>query len=866
AFNGTESFEKHELVDYLQGIGMRFGADVNATTGFDETRYMLTVPTDDPDILETAFEILGEWAGRVTFDPEEVEKERGVVVGEWRRIQGAGMRLTDRQLPVIFAGSHYVDRLPIGTKESVEASPPEALVRYYRDWYRPSLMAVTAAGDFDLDQVEGWIGEHLGFLEDPEDPRPRPESFEVPEHDAPLFSIETDPELTNTQVSVLFKRRAEPRGTVGQYRRGLVENLHAQMLNARLAELAQSADPPFVVAFAGNSSLVRGKSVYQLDAIVPDGETERGLRAVLEEVERADRHGFTEGELERAKNDIGRSYQRIFQEKDQQPSAAFAEEYVRAFLTDEPIPGIEAEVAMAERFLPEIGLDEVNALGSRFITEKNRVILVSAPESEIAPPAEEALMAVFRGVGERQLEPWVDRTRDEPLIAEAPQGGPVVESSENGELGLTVWKLPNGVRVVAKPTDFKNDQVLFTAWSPGGSSLVADEDFTSASFAPFLLGQGGVGDFDLVELQKALAGKVVSSSPFIEELEEGISGQASPRDLETLFQLIHLQLTRPRLDLDAYSNLMGRMRAMVENRSKNPGVVFRDAIQESLSQGHYRRRPLTPEVLDELEPERALAIYRDRFADTSDFTFLFVGAFEVEQLRPLAETYLASLPATRREETWRDIGVQAPREVERLEVRKGLEPKATVSLTYHGDGEWTRERRFQMLALTRVLEIQLRELLREEMGATYSVGVSGRVDRWPEAYFDLSVGFTCNPEEVDPILEKLFTELDDVRENGPDPDTVAKVRENLQREREVSLRENSFWLGILSSYLRNDLDLGMIHRYGELLAGLEPELVQDAARHYLIDDRYLLGVLLPEEGATSQGVAAGASAEPGGSR
>lgn len=862
AFNGTENFEKHELVDYLQGIGMRFGADINASTGFDQTVYVLTVPTDDAEILDTAFLVLADWAGRVSFDDEEVEKERGVVVEEWRRSQGAGMRIGDRQLPEIFAGSRYPDRLPIGTKESIETAPPEALRRFYRDWYRPDLMAVTVAGDVDTETVEKAIRKHLGALPAAENPRQRPETFPVPDHEEPRFSIETDPEMTSTQVAVLFKREAEGEGTVGDYRRGLVEGLHAQMLNARLAELSQAADPPFVFAAAGGGALVRGTAVYQLQAMVPDGGVEIGLGTILREVERVDRHGFGAAELERAKADILRSYEQLGREADTQPSASFADEYVRAFLTDEPIPGIEAEVEMARRFLSEITLDEVNALGSRFITDDNRVILVSAPEEEGAegtvnlPPSESTLSAVFEAASSAEVEPWVDRARDQPLMAEIPRPGKVVETTEHAELGLTLWRLSNGVRVALRPTDFRNDQVLFSAWSPGGSSLVADEDFVSANFATFLLGQGGLGEFDTIELQKALSGKVASVGPYIGELDEGLNGRASPEDLETLFQLVHLTFTQPRLDRDAYTNLLGRMRAMVENRSKDPSIVFRDELGRRLSQDHPRRRPLTTESLDALDPDRALAIYRDRFADASDFTFVFVGNFDAQTLEPLVETYLASLPAAERTESWRDIGVVPPRGVDRFEVRKGLEPKATLSLSFYGDAQWVRERRFQMTALTRVLEISLTELIREELGAAYSIGVRGGLERWPKETYDLSIGFTCDPQQVDGIVEALFGALEKIRDDGPDPETVAKVRENLERQRQVSLKENSFWLGAIETYLKHGLDLDLLLRYDELLETLDARLVQDAARRYLDLDQYMLGVLLPDEDATSEGVGA----------
>ena len=862
AFNGTENFEKFELVDYLQSVGMRFGADINASTGFDQTSYRLTVPTDDRQVMDTAFLVLADWAGRVSFDPEEIDKERGVVIEEWRRSQGAGMRLFDRQLPIIFGGSRYVDRLPIGTKESIETAPAEAFVRYYEDWYRPDLQAVIAVGDFDVDAVQALIEKHLSPLEGPENPHERP-SFDVPGHEETRFSIETDPELTTTNVAVLFKHSSPGEGTAGDYRRGLVERLANQMLNDRLGELAQQAEPPFVFAFAGGGAMVRNSFIYRLDAVVEEDAVTSGLAAVLREVERVDRHGFTESELARAKREILRGYEQISKEQDKQPSAGFAAEFQRAFLTGESIPGIAYEVVLAERFVPSISLDEVNALTAQYITEENRVFVVSAPEKEgVELPAEEKLAAVFEEVAAEQIDPWVDQTRDAPLLAAVPTAGKVVEQSAHESLDVTEWRLSNGVRVVLKPTDFQNDQVLFTGWSFGGSSLVPDEDATSADFATFLLGQSGLGEFSAIELQKTLAGKVASASPSLGELTEGVSGGASPADLETALQMLYLWFTEPRLDLDAYENLIGRMGAMVANRSKNPGTVFGDRLGEVLSSDHPRRRPLTVERLGEINPQRALEIYQDRFADASDFTFVFVGNFELDKIQPLVETYLGGLPATDRQETWRDIGIERPEGVVRFEVEKGLEPKSTVNLIFHGDADWVREERFKLRALARVMEIRLTELVREELGATYSVGVSGSISRWPTERFSLSVSFGCNPSEVDGLVETLFAEFKKLREEGPEQERIDKVRENLRREREVQLRENGFWLGALETYYRHGLDLDKLLQFDELLALLSPEALQATAQRYLDEERYVLGVLKPEAATEPAGdAAAGSSAE-----
>ncbi len=850
AFNGTENFEKHELVDYLQSIGMRFGADINASTGFDQTIYKLTVPTDDAETLDRAMLVLSDQAGRVSFDPEEIDKERGVVLEEWRRSRGAYMRLANKQLPVMLQGSKYAERLPIGTAESIQNTPHANIKRFFETWYRPDLMAVAAVGDFDPDVVEGLIREHFGSLKGPDNPPPRPE-VEVPRVAATRFSIETDPEVTSTSLSVMFNQEAGEQGRVQDYRRSIVENLHISMFNARLQELAQAVDSPFVGVGSGTGSIVRPVAAYQLSSTVREGQTAAALESILRELERLRRFGFTDGELERAKLQVQRLFEQVYKERDKQRSSGFASEFVRSFLTGESIPGIETEVALVQRFLPGITLDEVNALTEEWVTDDNRIVVISGPEKEnLELPEPDTILALFEQAAKEEISPWVDRTRDEPLLAEIPVPGRVVEEKFHETTGITEWRLENGVRVLLKPTDFKNDEILMSSISPGGTSLVENEQYTSASFATFFLGQSGLGDFDLVELKKALTGKVADASPFIGELNEGLSGSASPEDLETLFQLTYLYFTSPRADEEIYRNLMSRMTAVIENRSKNPETVFRDEFQKRVSGDHFRRRPLTTEVLAEFDPEAALDAYRDRFADASDFTFTFVGNFETSTLKPWVETYLGGLPASNRGESWRDIGIRHPEGQVRFEVEKGLEPKSLVDLLFHGEAEWSRQNRFDLLTLSRVLEIQMTELVREEMGATYSVGVYGSLSRWPEERFNLTVRYSCNPDEVDRILEPIFAKLKEVQEKGPEAEMVEKVRENLKRNREVQLKENTFWLNAIEGAVEHDLPFDDILEFDQLLATLSTESIQKAANQYLSFDQYVLGILKPEKTST----------------
>jgi zinc protease len=858
AFNGTRRFPRQELVSYFESVGMQLGPDLNATTTFDETIYSLTVPTDRPQVVEQALGIFADWiGGGIRFDPAEVEKERGVVVEEWRLGRGADARLLERQFPLLFRGSRYAERLPIGSREVLERASAAALSRFYRDWYRPELAAVIAVGDFDPAAIEAAIGRHLSAVRAPRRPRRRP-AIAIPPHPETLIAIATDPEATSTQVSVYYKHPRRPEATYGDYRRFLVETAYDSLVGARLAELAQEAEPPFMWAAAASDSLVRGGSVYYQVAEVAEGGVQQGLQALLTEAEKIDRFGFTASELERVKKDLARSYEQIERERETSDSRSFAAEYRRHFLEGEPVPGIALEAELARRFIAGITLEEVNRLGREWITEDNRVVLVAGPAKTAASlPGEAELLAAFAAVRESPLSPYVDRVKDEPLVAERPAPGPVVDERTVPEIGVTEWRLANGVRVVLKPTDFKQDEVLLGGFSPGGHSLVADEAYNSANFATALLGEGGLGHFSLVELEKALAGKRAEVSPYIGELSEGISGWASPEDLETLFQLLYLAFTAPRADPDAARSLLGKVEAILANRLASPEAAFQDRLAEALSGHHPRRRTLTPEILATIDLATALAVYRERFADASDFTFLLVGRFEPAAVKPLVETYLGGLPARGRSESFRDLGIEPPEGIEEVRVERGLEPKSLVSLIFTNEAQWSRENLHAISTLADVLSLRLREVLREDRGATYGVSVSGNISARPRQVSSFSLSFGCAPENTAALVAGVFAELAAIRRDGVAAADLAKVTEAQLRRRETQLRENGFWLGALTTFYDLGLDPRLILAFPDLVAATTAESLRGAARRYLPEDRYVLGILSPERPA-----AAGDPAQP----
>ncbi len=846
AFNGTAHFEKQQLVDYLESIGMRFGPDINAYTSFDETVYFLQVPTDTPAVVQTAFQILEDWASAVTFDSVEVEKERGVVIEEWRLGQGAGARLRDKQFPVIFKGSKYAERLPIGKKETLETFPRDALTRFYRDWYRPDLMAVIAVGDFDPVAIERQIREHFGRIPRRASARPRPD-VPVPDHAEPLFAIATDPEATNTSVGVLYKQALRDHSTYGAYRQGMVEDLFTAMLNDRLFELSQQADPPFLGAGVGQGRFIGAKEIFSMGAGVPEGGIARGLDALLTEAERVARFGFTAPELERAKARRLRGLERAFAERDKTNTGVYTDEYTRSFLEGEAIPGIGVELALHQEFLPGIGLEDVNRLARAWITTHNRVVVASAPEKADVPvPTVVELTAVFDGIGRKTITAYADTLASATLVATPPAPGRIVAEQQIPEIGVTEWRLANGVRVVLKPTDFKDDEIVMQAISKGGTSLAPDARYMSAAMASSVVSMSGAGAFSAVDLQKALAGKAVSARPTIGDTEEGFFGNGSPKDLETLFELVYLFATAPRTDSAAFSAFTTRLRAFTENRGASPEANFQDTLQTTLAQNHPREQPLTPERVNEVRLGEALDFYRDRYADFGDFTFFFVGNIDLGTIRPLVERWLGTLPANGRVESWRDVGVRPPAGVVRKVVRKGQDPKARVQFVFTGPFAEARENRYALRSLGDALSIRLREVLREDLGGVYGVGAGGSSSIVPDTSYSFSIGFGADPARIEELVDSMFVQVRAFQERGPSDSIVHKVQETQRRSRETSLRQNGYWMGQLVAAHRQGLDPRDILTYEALIAKLDAATIRDAARRYLRLDNYVRITLLPE--------------------
>jgi zinc protease len=847
AFNGTKNFPKQELVKFLESIGMRFGADVNASTSFDETIYMLQVPTDKPELLDKSMLILEDWAHNVTFDPAEIDKERGVVLEEWRLGRGAQARMQDKQFPILLKGSRYADRMPIGDPEILQFAKHERLTAFYKDWYRPDLMAVVAVGDFEPAAMEKLIKSHFSGLVSPRSPKPRT-VFPVPAQPGTSFAIATDKEMPSTTVEVYAKFPNEDQTTIGGYRKQILNNLFGGLLTARLGEMAQKPDAPFLAAGTGHGSFVRTAEATSISALVKEDGVAKALEALFAETARVAQFGFTATELDRQKQNLLRSMERAVAEKDKQNSGPLADEFVRNFTTNEPIPGIVYEQGLYQRFLPEITLAELNALAKSWIPETNRVVVISGPEKAgLKLPTEAELNNAIKAGAAKPLTAFVDSVGTAPFFEATPTPGTITKTTANTPVGVTEWTLSNGARVVLKPTDFKQDEILFRAQSPGGHSLASDADFVSASAASQLIAAGGLGKLSQIELRKALAGKIASAQPVIDELNEGLSGSASPKDLETLFQIIYLRFTAPRPDPVLFNTMITQSKAMLANQEADPDYSYFTTLQSILSQDHPRSKPMSVAMLDQMSLDKSLAFYKDRFADASDFTFLFVGSFDPAVMKPLVEKYIASLPSTGRKETWKDVGRNTPAAVVEREVKKGLEPKSQASIVFSGPAQYNQEQRVAMRALGYVLQNRLRETLREDLGGTYSVGAGGGLTRDPRQQYTFNIDFGGDPKRIDALVKRVFDEIDKLKTTGPTEKELADMRETFLREFDQSTKTNAYWISQIAGRYEMGEDPANLLVVPEFYKKIDAPLVQNAAKTYLDMKRYVKVTLVPEK-------------------
>ena len=848
AFNGTKNFEKNDIVSFLQSSGVEFGADLSAYTSFGETVYILPIPTDDEAVLDKGLLILEDWAHNVTFSDEEIDKERGVVIEEWRLGQGANQRMRDQYFPILFKNSRYAVRLPIGKKEIIENASYDAIKRYYKDWYRPDLMSIIAVGDIDVNEMEAKIKSQFGGLTNPDKARERT-TYSVPDHEQTFIAITSDKEAAFTSIQLVYKADILETTTLKDYRRDAIYQLYNGMLNQRLRELTQTAEPPFIFGSSSFGGMVRTKSAYTSFAAVGEDGIEKGLLALIEENERVRQYGFTEGELERYKKVVLNRYAQAYNERNKSESASYAAEYIRNFLQNETIPGIEYENEAIKALLPGVTLEEVNALADQFITKENRVVIITGPDKEgVVQPTEEEVMAMLDEAGQMKITPYAEENLGTALMSTLPVAGAVAATKTVDKLGLTELTFANGVKAVLKPTDFKDDEILMSGYSAGGSSLYADADSYSADNATDIINQSGVADFSAVNLQKMLSGKTVAVSPYISTLSEGFRGNAAPKDLETMLQLLHLYFTSPRKDSVAFQSFIMRNKMLLQNLMSNPQFYYADQSIRIMTQNHPRGGGFpTIEDLDKINFDKAFAVFEERFANAGDFTFFFVGNFTVEEITPMLAQYLGSLPVIDRKETWKDLGVRPPKGVVKEVINKGTDPKSMVTINFTGEKPYEKLSNYNLRSLGEILSIKLIEILREDKSGVYGVGASGSSSKYPYESYTMRISFPCAPENVDDLISATMAEVDNIKANGVSEEDLNKIKETQRRDREENLKENRYWLSQIGGYYRNHADLDGFYEREKMVEALTSDDLKAAANQFLNMENYVQIVLMPEE-------------------
>lgn len=849
-FNGTKNFEKNELVDYLQSIGVKFGADLNAYTSFNETVYILPIPSDDPEKLEKGFQIIEDWAHNATLTNEAIDDERGVVLEEYRLSLGGDKRMLKEYLPKLMHGSKYADRLPIGTKSNLENFDYQDVKDFYNDWYRPDLMAVVAVGDLSVEEMEKKIIKHFDGIASTPNAKKR-EEFDLPNHEETFISITTDKEAAFNRVQLMYKdhKKAKKVETFKDYRDLIVVQLFTTLLNNRLSELSNAPEPPFVGAGASyRSTFARTKNAYQCFALSSPEGLLGALKVMLEENKRVQLHGFLPSELDRARKTLLANIEKQFNDRDKMESSRIVREYVRNYLTQEPIPGIEMEFDLYKKLLPQIQTEEINALINDFIHDDNRVIILTGTEKEgVKKVSEEEVKALLKEVDASNIAAYEDEAVASSLIKNVPKAGSIASTDVNEQLGTTTLNLSNGLKLTYKKTDFKNDEILLRAYSPGGSSLYSDEELDQTFYANMFVSNTGIGGLSLTDMQKFMSGKIARVSPSIGNYEEGFSGSAAPKDIEIMFQMIHLYFTDLNKDEEAYKSNLSKMKGFLGNFLAMPNMYFREEIDNYRNKGNKRHYGFpTEERLDAANYDLAYVKYKERFANAADFHFYLVGNIEEESIQKYAKLYLASLPTLDRKDEPVYSDFKFADQYDKYVVKRGVDPKSNVQISWEEAVNYDEVNKLAVKALGEVLTIKLVEQLREEESGVYGVGAKGSLRKRPYSKVNFSISFPCGPENVDKLSAAALAEVKKLKVDGIQTKDLDKVKETLLVDHKEKLKTNRFWVEALLAAKRNESDPNRILEYEKKVNALTEAELQEIAVKYL-DDNYFHAILMPEK-------------------
>lgn len=803
-FNGTDEYPHTELVNFLESIGMEFGPDVNAYTSFDETVFTIQAPTDTPETLSEGLDVLKEWSAHALIHPDEVDAERGVVREEWRmRDLNASGRISDGIVEALLGGSRYAERLPIGDMEIVGSAPAEKIRSFYEKWYRPDNMAIIAVGDFDPADVEAQIQFAFGDLKDA-GPAPEKSTWAVPDLGATQARIFKDPEFPYTMVEMTWRQQPTVATTTEDFRSSLITSLTTQVLNYRFSDLRRAANPPFLDAGASVGSLVRAADQSTIGAYIEEGSIEPALNAIITETERLRRYGVTPAELTRGQTELLRGFEDAAAEGTNTPSSSLANELLDSFLTGSVPVSAADQYTLAQELIPGITADEIQARAQELFPHENRLLLVVAPEKEgVTLPTEDALLAAIQTVEAGDVAAPAEVASTASLMENTPEPAATASQEPVDEVGAQVIKLANGITVWIKPTDFKSDEVLFHLSSPGGLSLVADAESPAARFATYVASQSGVADMAQGDLERALAGKSMYVSPYIDNSSEGFSGGGSPKDLETMLQLVYLYATQPRMDADALTLIQRAVASQLKERELEPQSALEDRLTEIYCPDHSVVCDNVAEMklVANLTTDDLSAAWHARFDNLEDATAVLVGNVDVEAVKPLLQKYLGNLPASGAAEVAVDRMPAPPQEVITDTLNKGIDPTAYVDMAWKNPLTPTVDSRVTLRAMENALDIRVREVLREDMGAIYGAGVSGSVASNPENEYDLTISFTVAPTRAVEAVNAVHDIIADLRANGPSDDVLSRAKQTLLSNQEENLENNDAWLTWLERYV-----------------------------------------------------------------
>ena len=817
AFNGTKNFPGNEkgkgIVDWCESHAIKFGTNLNAYTSVDETVYNISnVPTDNTAVLDSCLLILHDWSNYVLLEDEEIDKERGVIREEWRSRNSGLLRVYTDAQETMYPGSKYADCMPIGNIDVVNNFPYQDLRDYYNLWYHPDLQGIIIVGDINVDEMEGKV--KALFSEIPKATgKPERIYYPVSDNDAPIIYIGNDKEVSTPNVQIFFKHDAttnEEKESMAYLLQTYMLSMASSMLDERFEEMTQQANPPFNGAGSdyGDYFLSKTKEAFNVTVITKADGIETGLQAALTEIERMKRFGFTASEYERARANYLQRLESAYKERNNTQNANFVNEYVQHFLNNEPIPGIEQEYSIMQQIAPNIPVEAINALvQQQLIPDNNRVVFIAVPESAVDKcPTKEQVLNMLNGMSQLQVEAYVDNVSNEPLVSDIPATGKIVKE-ETGMYGSTKLTLNNGVQVYIKKTDFKEDEIRMRAVSPGGTTQFDDKDKLEMEVLDDLGSIGGLGNFSQTELTKQLAGKKVTLSASVTSQRETLGGNSSPKDFETMLQLVYLRFQQPRMDADAFESYKTRMKAQLENAKANPLSTINDTISIAMYGHHPRIVMMQPEMVDQINYQRGLDMFADRFADASDFTFFFVGNIDVDAMKPLIAQYLGALPDKQRKEAAIDRKLDILPGTRVKEYAKEMQtPMATTIMVYSGKESYNLRNNVLMDFLTQALDMVFTDEVREKEGGTYGVNSYGSLNKYPHEEAMMQIVYQTDPtkkEKLNTLIDELVKKM---AAEGPTAEQMQKVRDYMVKQYNDNQKENSYWISSLDEYYYTGID------------------------------------------------------------